>query len=51
MVAGFATAGEVTILYGLSVGVTGADDQAWNAGSTGILGPVEVDAFFGGALA
>jgi hypothetical protein len=50
-VAGFAAAGQVSVLYGLSVGVTGADDQIWNAGSTGVLGPVEASASFGVALA
>jgi hypothetical protein len=51
MVGGFEFVGQIAVLFGSSTGITTAGDQIWNAGSTGMLGPVQFGTLFGGVLA
>jgi hypothetical protein len=43
-------AGLVNVIYGSDTGLTGAGDQVWSQGSTGVPGVLEANDFFGNTL-
>lgn len=50
-ISGFAEAGAVNVLYGISTGLTATGNQFWHQDSTGISNTAEANDHFGAALA